>query len=398
MSINKDLKLEQDSALHICIDIRSLETGSKYRGYGYYVRNLASNVIKIDKTNNYSFIVYGKENPLYEDLEKNGFKIFEMAKPRIKPRMWWLWDQLKLPALIKKINPSVFVSLDANLPLAITFFKTIKTVVAVHDLIPLVLKDEYRLPLDRKIDFNLKILAAKRADAVLTISKFSKQDIVEHLKIPANKVKYIYESTDKIFSRSPVEETRALVKKYANGQKYLMTVGHYYGSDPRKNYLFLLEGFTNLISRQGRDDLILLLVGQSGGSGNEYSRITAKAKELGVSEKVVFTDFVSDKDLAGLYSGSEVFVYPTKYEGFGLPILQAMSCGCPVVAANNTSIPEVAGSAAELFETNDQQSFLVAILKVLNHQKDYQLLGYENIKRFSWENAAAEFVEFMDSF
>lgn len=396
-----DLKegiIEKGTALRICIDIRALETGGKFRGYGYYIKNLVSNVIRLDNFHDYSFIVYDKSNPMYQEIRTGGSKVFEFRKPSIRPRFWWVLDQLYLPKLIKKINPDVFISLDANLPFSATLSNKFKTVVAVHDLIPLVLQDEYRLPLDRKIDFNLKMLSARRSDGVLTISKFSLHDIVTHLKIPLKRVKYIYESTDETFSPAGEEEASALREKYASGQKYIMTVGHYYGQDPRKNYLFLLEAFAKLIGSEDRANLRLLFVGQSGGQENEYSRIVARAKDLDVLDRVSFTDFVTDKELAGLYSGAEAFVYPTKYEGFGLPILQAMGCGCPVVAARNTSIPEVMGSAGELFKTNNEDSFVKALQKVLSKNKNYHGMGLENVKRFSWESSAKEFIEYINSF
>lgn len=394
--MNQKNQRKISSAIHICIDIRSLETGGKYRGYGYYVKSLVSNVIELDKANNYSFIVYSKDNPLYEKIKRQGFQIFFISKPRIKPRLWWINDQMRLPGLIKRIKPDVFVSLDISLPLRTSISKKIKTVVAVHDLIPIILKREYRLPVDRKIDFNLKIIAAKKASAILTISKHSKRDIEKYLKISESKIKYIYESTDENFSKATNDEIFRLKKKYGKGKKYIMTVGDYYGPDPRKNYLFLLTCFSRFIKRKQNGDLILLFVGKCGGKNNEYSKIKEKAMELGIPNRIIFTDFVSDKDLAGLYSGSEAFVYPTKYEGFGLPILQAMSCGCPVVAADNSSIPEVSGNAAELFKTNNEESFLAALDKVSNGQKDYRQLGYENVKRFSWKKSTEEFIKFLD--
>lgn len=382
--------------LNICIDIRSLETGSRHRGYGYYVRNLVQSVLEIDNKNHYSFIVYGKDNPLYKNITEKGFPIFVTNKPRIKPRLWWIYDQVKLPSLIRRINPDIYISPDTNLPWLTSVSKKIKTVVAVHDLIPLVLAREYRLPIDRKLDFDLKMIAAKRADAVLTISKYSAKDIEKHLKVPAKRIKYIYEASDQTFTRATSEKIDALRRKHVNEKKYIITVGDLYGSDPRKNYLFLLNCFFCFITEEQDNGLMLLFAGKCGGKNNEYSRIKARAAELGIQERIVFTDFVSDEDLAGFYSGSEAFVYPTKYEGFGLPILQAMSCGCPVVAANNTSIPEVAGNAAELFITDNQESFLSALSKVLHNKEHYRKLGYENIKRFSWEKFAREFVKFMD--
>lgn len=386
-----------NTPLHICIDIRSLETDNRFRGHGYYIANLVSNILTLDKNNKYSFLVYDKKNPLYEAIINRGFQVFQVNRPKIRPRLWWLSDQIKIPALIKRISPDIFVAPDTNLPLMIVGSKKIKTAVIIHDLILLVLKDEYRLPLDRYLDFHLKMAAAKKASAILTSSEYSKKDIEKHLKVSTDKVKCIYGASDKSFSRATDAEILELKKKYNINKRYIMTVGDYYGSDPRKNYLFLIDSFAQFI-KQKNDDFILLFVGKCGGKNNEHSKILARAKELGVSERIEFTDFVSDKDLAGFYSDSEAFVYPTKYEGFGLPILQAMSCGCPVIAARNTSIPEVSGVAAELFVTNDEESFSRALQSVLGKKKDYRKLGYENVKRFSWAQTAQEFIKFMSEF
>lgn len=383
--------------LDICIDLRPLETGNKFRGYGYYIRNLVSNIIKVDKKNRYTFIVYSKKNPLFVELSGTSFGAFIMGAPKIRPRFWWIADQFALSRAIKHIAPNVYVSLDTNLPFLVALNKRLKTVVTIHDIIPIVLKDEYRLPPDRALECKIKFSAARRATKIVTISEFSKRDIVENLNIDEKRISCIYESTDDTFKRPNQKVIDSMVEEFAFKKKYIMTVGDYYGIDPRKNYLFLIEAFAEFARSNKNDDLLLLFVGKSGGVENEYSKIISRAQQLGVKDKIVFTGFVSDEQLAALYGGAQAFVYPTKYEGFGLPILQAMSCGCPVVAANNTSIPEVAGTAAELFETRNTKSFIESLDRVMENRAKYEALGYENIKRFSWQNAAQEFIKLIES-
>ncbi len=383
--------------LDICIDLRPLETGNKFRGYGYYIRNLVSNVVENDKKNRYTFIVYSKKNPLLVELSGNSFGAFVMDVPKIRPRFWWVIDQFALSRAIKHIDPDVYVSLDTNLPFLVTLNKRIKTVVTIHDIIPIVLKDEYRLPPDRALECKVKFSAARRATRVVTISEFSKQDIIKNLNIDEKKISCIYESTDDTFKKSNQKAIDSTVEEFALKKKYIMTVGDYYGIDPRKNYLFLIEAFAEFILSDKNNDIVLLFVGKSGGVENEYFKIMSRAQRLGVKDKIVFTGFVSDEQLAALYSGARAFVYPTKYEGFGLPILQAMSCGCPVIAANNTSIPEVAGAAAELFETGNTKSFIESLDRVMENRAKYEALGYENTKRFSWQKAAQEFIKLIES-
>jgi glycosyltransferase involved in cell wall biosynthesis len=320
-----------------------------------------------------------------------------MGSPGIKPRFWWIVDQFALSGVIKKIAPDIYVSLDTNLPLLTSFNKRLKTVVTIHDIIPIVLKDEYCLPPDRASERCIKFAAAKRASRIITISQFSKRDIIKNLKIDSDKINCIYESTDSSFQKPSQSKIDLSVKEFVGESEYIMTVGDYYGVDPRKNYIFLVESFANFLSAKQNSGIKLLFVGKSGGKDNEYSKILSKARELGIEDKISFSGFVSDEQLAALYAGARAFVYPTKYEGFGLPILQAMSCGCPVVAANNTSLPEVAGEAAELFKTGDEKSFLRALDNVIGNRNKYERLGYENVKRFSWRKAAKEFVELIES-
>lgn len=381
----------------ICIDLRPLETGNKFRGYGYYIKNLVSNIVECDKKNRYTFIVYSKKNFFLDELNDSNHGVFVMDTPKIRPRFWWIVDQFLLSRAIKHIAPNVYVSLDTNLPFLVALNRRLKTVVTIHDIIPIALKDEYCLPLDRALECRIKFSAARRATKIVTISEFSKRDIVENLNVDEKRISCIYESTDNTFKKPNQKVIDHAVEKFAFKKKYIMTVGDYYGIDPRKNYLFLIEAFARFIQFDKNNDLLLLFVGKSGGVENEYSKIISRARQLGVKDKIVFTGFVSDEQLAALYSGARAFAYPTKYEGFGLPILQAMSCGCPVVAANNTSIPEVAGAAAELFETENTKSFIESLDRVMKNRAKYEALGYENIKRFSWNKAAQEFVKLIES-
>lgn len=381
----------------ICIDLRPLETGNRFRGYGYYIKNLVSNIVEIDPKNRYTFIVYSKKNPLLIRLNKDNIESFVMNAPRVRSRFWWIVDQFALFSAIKKIYPDIYVSLDTNLPFLSTFNKRLKTVVTIHDIIPIVLKDEYRLPADRALESGIKFDCAKKATKIVTISQFSKKDIIKILKVDSSRISCIYESTDDSFKKPSQTKTDLLVKKIVGGKKYLITVGDYYGIDPRKNYIFLVECFAKFLLEKQNSDFILLFVGKSGGKNNEYAKILSRSRELGIEDKISFSGFVSDERLAALYADAQAFVYPTKYEGFGLPILQAMSCGCPVVAADNTSIPEVVGQAGELFKTNDEKSFLRALKNVIGDRDKYERLGYENVKRFSWRKAAREFVELIES-
>lgn len=374
----------------ICIDLRPLETSNKYRGFGYYIYNLVKQIAQIDKANQYTFLVYSNDNPVIPIIRNlPNYSLFKIKKPKIRPRFWWIFDQISIPKAVYKIKPDIYISLDMNMPLLLTFQKKVKTINMVYDLILIVMKKEYNFPIDKKIEFKLKFMASKKVDKVLTISNFSKADLIKYLKIPQDKIDVVYGAIDEEFKPITQQEKNKIKSKFANNKNFFLVAGDYYGLDPRKNYEFIVECFNKLVKNPKFKNHAIVFAGKCGGIDNDYSKILNQAKKFNIKDKVIFTDFVSQEILIKLLASAEILLYPTKYEGFGLPPLQAMACGTPVLTSDNTSLPEVCQNAAVMIKnTDNMKEFIKGVEYLTDHRDIYIKRGLLNNKRFSWSNSA----------
>ena len=268
------------------------------------------------------------------------------------------------------------------------FFRSRPYIITVHDLIRLLelnghsnfihqpnIRDKVCLALDYK--------GIKRATHIIAVSHTTKRDLVQYLGIPEERISVVYEGIDhRVFS--PLE--RRLVDYH-----YLLYVGT---EQPRKNLVGLLKAFSRLKSQRDFKDLKLVKVGRAGGPEAEFRKETLRAvRELELSDDVVFTEYVAEKDLPAYYSGAECFILPSFYEGFGFPPLEAMACGCPVIVSNLASLPEIVGDAALSVDPKDISSLVGALHAVLTDERLKRELvskGLERASQFSWEKAARE--------
>ena len=185
-------------------------------------------------------------------------------------------------------------------------------------------------------------------------------------------------------------EIEKVKEKFNTGEDYLLSVC---SLEPRKNIPLLLQAFSQVLTEDKFKHIKLVLVGRKAWGNNA---INDRILELHLDENVIITDYVSDEDLLSLYNGAYCFVYPSLYEGFGLPILEAMACGIPVVTSNNSSIPEVAGDAAILINPSSALDIEKGIKTVLRDPKlrdEMVEKGYTRVKDFSWENIIGNMVK-----
>lgn len=270
------------------------------------------------------------------------------------------------------------------------------SVVALHDVIPylypeLSLSGDRLIALRQKLYLFLQKTSLQRsAKMVLTVSEFSKSEIIRVLGLDPETVFVTHEGIDSNFQpiKDPSELERVRVR-YRLPEKYLFYLG---GFDGRKNVLRLIHAF----SRLAEEFSIHLVLG--GGlknsvveGGSEFLALKKEIQNLGVSSLVVFTDFIEESDLPAVYSGAKVFVYPSLCEGFGLPPLEAQSCGVPVVSSNATSLPEICLDSAILVNPRETQEIYSAISLLLEGEgirEKYSAKGLENVRRFTWESCA----------
>lgn len=349
-------------------------------GSGEYCFQLLSNLNKIDKDN--SYIVYLPQSPtadLPKESENWHYKI-------VGPRKMWTLFGMSLEFLLKRSKPDVFFSPTHYLPI----FAPEKSVISVLDV------SYIRFPeLFKATDLNQLTkwtrYSVKKAKAIFTISKASKDDIIKEYGVSEDKVVVTYPGTkfeirnpkSKTNSKFKMQNSELLVEKYGVKGEYVLFVGTL---QPRKNIERLVEAFSKL----GKADLELVIVGKKGW---KFEEILAAPKKFNVEARVKFLESVTDEDLPAFYKNALCFALPSLYEGFGLPVLEAMRYGCPVVTSNISSLPEAGGDAVLYVDpknTNDIKEKLELMINDKGLRIKLIEKGYEQVKKFSWEKTARE--------
>jgi len=256
-----------------------------------------------------------------------------------------------------------------------------KTVVTCYDLIPYVYSN------DRSLHWRLNIRGMKMADRIITISEFSKKDIINYVGFPENKIHIVYPAVD--HERFYLQRDRTILKKYSipENQKIVLYVG---SEHPRQNVPLLLKAFVKL--RVMSECVTLIKVGnpQWPGARNELQKLI---ETLNIQENVIFIGYVAEEELPRWYNCADLFVYPCLYAGFGLPCLEAMACGTPVITSNVSVLPEVIGNAGLTVDPYNAEQWAKAMYEVINDtglREDLILKGLQRAKAFSWDRAAAE--------
>ena len=289
-----------------------------------------------------------------------------------------------VPAALRRLRVDVFHGMDhVGIPLV---GRSCKYVVTVHDVIPLILPETFT-PRHRLVVRMALARVRRKADRVLVPSRAVKRDVVQRVGYPEGRVVVTPEGCEPRFR--PVRSERILrdvAARYGLPPRYVLAVGTL---EPRKNLTTLLEAFARL-RRDGEVEADLRLV-LAGARGWLDEPIFATVRSLGLEKAVRFTGFVDDDDLPAVYSGAALFVFPSLHEGFGLPLLEAMACGVPVVTSNISSMPEVAGDAAVLVNPRDADGLAAAIARLLRDEGLRDRLreaGIARARQFSWEATA----------
>jgi len=270
---------------------------------------------------------------------------------------------------------------------------SVPTVVSILDLIPLLLPEYRGGPLVRAYTGLVKA-AAMNARLVLTISESSRRDIVKHLGIPESRVRVTYLAAGPRYSprRDPVDDAVLRRNHLDLPQDYVLYLG---GFDARKNIETLLQVYTWAQDTIGHD-FPLVVAGQLPEHGGLFHDPRVIAKALEVEDVVRCIGPVAEEDKPALYRGAMAFLYPTRYEGFGLPALEALACSVPVVGSNASSVPEIVGEAGMLVEPDDARSMAGALIAVVTDDELHEKLAnaaQEQARKFSWEKCARETLQ-----
>jgi len=269
----------------------------------------------------------------------------------------------------------------------------IPTVVTIHDVIPLLLP-EYSAHLAGRAYTQLSALAARRARAVIAVSECSKRDIVRTLGLPGERIHVIGNAVDE--SYQPVHDPRLLAsvrERYGLGERFVLYFG---GFDVRKNIHRLIKAYAR-VRDQFDEPHQLVVAGRFRFVAHRlYPDPRILVREMGLESDVVFTGQIREQDKPPLYSAATVFAFPSLYEGFGMPVLEAMACGAPVVTSNSSALPEVAGDAAVLVDPTSVEAIGEAILELVQDPARRARLGEAARARaahFSWTAVARQTLE-----
>lgn len=366
------------------IGIISSSIEEKSGGIGVYTEQLIKNLNQIDQDNRYH-LIHSEYSP--RDVYEYNSEII-IPRNRFlnnKPGAYMFWRYYTLSRDLKKHVLDVVHDPYELGPLS--FSQPMAKVITIHDLTPLLFPRMFKRG-DVLLHQLLLGRTIKNVDRIITVSEYSKQDLINHLQAPEKKIKVIHNGKDDIFQEASLEAREHICHSYSLSSPFILSVG---GLHPIKNIPGLLKSYA-LLRGEGYH-LPLVLVGKKVDS---WHPIFHTLQDLGLEKEVIFTGHISQKDLAHLYSAAELFVYPCLYAGFGLPPLEAMACGTPVISSNNSSIPEVVGDAGIMVDPENHQELAHQMSLVLsdeNLQKKMIKKGKKQADLFSWKTAAQKTLE-----
>ena len=361
--------------MHVLFDGRMINN----TGIGRIVQNF-SKFLFSTKDIAVTFLLNDVYNTSCFDNPNVKFKKLDVAIP-----IYSLSEQLLLPFEISKLKPDLIHFPHFNLPI----LESHPFIVTINDLIYYLFPEACPSKLKHFCARYMISRATQKAKKIITISQYSKYDLLRHLKISEKKITVIYPGVDNDIYH-PVEDEKMLEKcrsKYGINKKFIFYTGNH---EPRKNLIPLIKAFSQL---KNIDDYQLVIGGKIDPRRKDLYKFS---EELVLKNNLIFTNFIDENDLVLLYNMAEAFVFPSLYEGFGLPPLEAMACGTPVICSNTSSLPEVVGDAALLFNPTDTQEIKQTIEDVLeNNDLRNNLIekGKNRASSFKWSEAVKNFIQ-----
>lgn len=367
--------------MRICID--ASPAVHHRAGLGRYTQELVTALMTIDTENEY-VAFYNRPSEAQVDPPLGCLPHLATNLPNKPWRMSVLLAQfMHLPQ--DRLFPGVdlFHATDHLLPR----LSQVKSVFTLHDLV-FRFYPETHMPLNRWFLTLMMPRFLQAADAVIAVSECTKRDAIRLYGVDESKIRVIYEGVNPCFRLAPSEAISAVRQNHNLPEHFILSVGTI---EPRKNLNTLLAAYRALRHRGAEFKLVIV-----GKKGWLYQGFFRRLRELGLEDEVIFPGFVPDDDLPALYSAADLFVFPSLYEGFGLPLLEAMACGTPVVTSDVSSLPEIVGDAAITVDPHKAEELAEAILRILEDpvlRVRLQNKGLARAKIFSWEDTAKKTLE-----
>jgi len=361
--------------MKIAIDIRS--AGHEKTGKGWYTFNLVSEMLRQDRENEYLF---------YTDTAKHPFGNHKNVSFKVFVEKSWKWHLKVLKDLQTEKADLFFAPSSYIIPAFAP--KSLKTVITVHDLAAFLFPRTYAAKSVLIERMTLK-KALKKAEAVLTVSENTKKDLLKKFKYPAHKI-HLTPCAPSAFFRQPVSEKdlEGIKKTLKLPDNFILAVGTL---EPRKNINTLIKSF--VIIKRKYPDFKLVIVGKKGWN---YHLIEHALKHYKMEKEVIFAGYLEDHELQKVYALAKVFVFPSLYEGFGMPPLEAMASGCPVVSSNSSSMPEVVGQGGLLIDSSNAVKIADSVCSLLADDQVRLMMierGRMQEQKFQWEDSAKKALE-----
>lgn len=359
--------------MRIAIDARGANWYSG-TGIGTYTFQIIKHMLENDNDNSYLLYWWGEN---YKHLYRDNVTISMASKKHRK-----FFEEHFFPQSLKNNNMDIY-----HVPqngIGMPQRKSCSYISTIHDLIPYIMPETVGKGYLKRFITAMPYIV-QNSDTIITVSEFSKKDIMRIFNVDEEKIKVTPLAAEEYFKPIDRETAKFFLKsKYNIDTNYILYVG---GFSSRKNVRSLLIAYSRIYESLSKDYKILIL----GSASDQHSYLMTLCESLNISDKVIFTGYVPYEDLPYFYNSCSVFVYPSLYEGFGLPPLEAMSCRVPVITSNVSSIPEVVGDAALLINPFDTEELKNALEKVLENpsiSEDLSTRGYERSKLFNWEKTA----------
>src|SRR5438128_3803970 len=349
-------------------------------GVGHYTFELARALALLAPSDQFELVAPGPfPGSIIEDIRlacPDNLRAFTVEANSIRRRRWWA---VGLPLYLRKASLDFFHGTNYEVPL----WSKRRSVLTIHDLSILLHADTHRADLARRARRRLPLMT-RSASRIITATECVRREISEHLHVKLDRVTVTPYAPRSGFQVVSAEQANHTKQRLGIEDEFILFVGTV---EPRKNLLALVRAFDQILRQRSRRPQ-LVVVGAEGWLTDE---LFAFIKESSISDRLRLTGYLDDDDLRALYSSCTVFVYPSIYEGFGLPPLEAMACGAPVIAGNIATFQETLGSAAELVEPNDVEALARSMVEILDDEDRRRTLsrrGLEQAAKFSWERTA----------
>jgi len=360
----------------IAVNTRLLQKG-KLEGIGWFTKETLSRITRNHPEHKFIFIFdrpYDKEY-IFSD---NVIPVV-VSPPARHPLLWFIWFEFRIPAILRKYKADLFLSPDGYLSLN----TRVRQIAAIHDInfvhrpkdMPWLKAKYYNFYFPR---------FAKRARRIITVSYYSKEDIVRSYKLEDDKIDVVYNGINSLYTPVSEEEKEAVKQKYTNGCNYFLFVGSLH---PRKNICGLLRAYDAF--RTSIDTDIKLII--TGGEMFKTGEIEKAYNGMRHKKDVIFTGRIPSEELHYILGAALCLTFVPFFEGFGIPVIEAMSAGVPVISSNTTSLPEVGGNAvlyADPFAVNQIKDAMIRIARDSELRDELIMKGFRQKEKFSWDKTA----------